>query len=154
MSLWEKGNKLEYLIALAFILMGVIPLASRVLISKKHPPYVQENKGYYNSISVFVWSSPMRRFPWSYHEYTFVKRDNGKYRMEYKFLDWFYIVFPTLLCSYAMFLLFIFREYFVKDPGSIPALITFVLWLLSNIVLANYPKIEARLCLKKHLGNL
>ena len=144
----------EYLVTLVFILMGVIPLAIRVSMSKKHPPYVQENKGYYDSISVFVWYSPWRRAPWYYREYTFVKRDNGKYRMKYNFLDWFYIVFPTLLCSYAIFLLFLFREYFVKDPSSIPALIAFVLWLLSSIVLANYPKIEARLCLKKHLESL
>ena len=123
------------------------------MLSKKHPPYVRENNDNCDSISVFVWSNKMRSLPWTYNEYVFVKRDNGTYRMKYKLFDWFYLVFPTILTSYALFILYCFREEFVKHPEAIPALVSFVLWLFFMLAFANYPKLEARICFRKHIDN-
>lgn len=138
-----------YLFLIGMLIIIIPFLVHRVILSKRKPPYISENDDRHDTVSVFVWSR-VSRMPYDYHEYIFVRRKNGKYRMKYKFYDVICMVVPTFQLSLGTFIIYCFKDEFIKHPDTIPALIGFFLWLISQVVFANYSQIEARMCFRKN----
>ena len=143
---------LSYLFLFAMLLVIVPFLIHRVILSKKKPPYFSENDAGHERISVYVWT-PRSRRPDDYREYLFVRRKNGKYRMKLRFREVICIVIPVFQLCFGTFLISLFKDEFIKHPDTIPALAGFFIWLISLIVFANYPQIEARIYFRKNIDD-
>lgn len=134
-----------YMFLFAMLLIIVVYSVYGLVLSKKKPPYISEEKD--DTVYVYVW---VRRFKWEYREYLFVKRENGKYRMKYRAYDVFCIALSIFQLLLGTFIIYCFRDEFIKHPDVFPALIGFFLWLFFNVVCANWTLIEAQICLKKN----
>ena len=60
---------------------------------------------------------------------------------------------PTFQFAFGTFLIYCFKDEFIKHPDTFPALVGFFLWLISLIVFANYSQIEARLFFRKNIDD-
>lgn len=138
-----------YFFLIAMLLIIVVSAVYGLVLSKKKPAYISENKD--GTFSVFVW---VRRFNWEYREYLFVKCGNGKFKMRYGIYDVFCIALSIFQLLLGTFIIFCFRDEFIKQPDVFPALVGFFLWLFFNVVWANWALLEAQICLKKNLESL
>ena len=143
-----------YLFLLATLFVVIIGVVICVVYSKVKPPYIRENDRNRDSISVFVYSHSSLRFRRYYREYVFVKRENGKYRMKCMTGDWITAVFSMFQLFLGVFIISLFKDEFIKNPDSIPALIGFFIWLIFICVIANSSLIEAIMFFRKTMNRL
>lgn len=141
-----------YLILLAMLLIIVPYIVYRVILSKRKPPYIEKNDGC-DTVSVYVWSRAMR-MPYEYREYVFVRRKNGGYGMKFRIYDVVCMVVPTFQLSLFTFIIYCFKDEFIKNPDTIPALAAFFLWFIFLVVFSNYSQAEARIFFSKNVDML
>lgn len=135
-----------YLFMIAFFIIVFGFMIYRVIISIKKPPQILTDDYNRDEIPIRVWSSKTR-----YIDFIFVKRDNGKYRMKIKIRVLLALAASIIQLVFGLFVLYCFKDEFIKNSYVMPAVIAIVIWLFSNIIFVLYSLIEARICFRKAL---
>lgn len=120
---------------------------------RKHPPFIEKGeKGKKNPecYIVSVWYQ-LGKGSASYHQYKFVKRKNGKYRLKfYPILEWFGMVLVLSLYIWVIDL-----DVILKYPETLLLSLGLFLALLDLFILIDNAPIVARIffhkCMKKYI---
>ena len=131
-----------------FILVNVLMVSNH----REHPPFIEKgengkkNKECY---IVFVWAV-IPRGSGGYHQYNFVKRKNGKYRLKfYPVREW---ISGLLFLSLYIWLIKNAWDSILKYPGTIlPLYLLFLIVWLNSLILLNSDTIVARICFHKYM---